>query len=201
MKWHSSWFAVYVTGWRAVFANKTLNVHLPEVCVPSAYQQLIKCRAPHRHDGKRALGSLCCELVPHSHAWTPDAVIVFDKLRIHFWECLMRIIDSVLYSSPLCVCVSDHRGLRDRGVGDFTQMAVGVSAVEERMSIVWEKAVYPGGIDPMRFVAVTSSNAAKMFNLYPKKVRWGFLLTFWGFRCSLARCAGGQETGHVQIAQ
>lgn len=66
--------------------------------------------------------------------------------------------------------MSDHCGHRERGSGDFTHLALGVAAVEERMCVLWEKAVYSGRIDPMRFVAITSSNAAKMFNLYPKKV-------------------------------
>uniref|UniRef100_A0A0N5AEU7 dihydropyrimidinase n=1 Tax=Syphacia muris TaxID=451379 RepID=A0A0N5AEU7_9BILA len=53
------------------------------------------------------------------------------------------------------------------GLNNFTKIPNGVNGIEDRMSIIWERGY--GKIDAMRFVEITSSMAAKIFNIYPRK--------------------------------
>ncbi|VDD94777.1 unnamed protein product [Enterobius vermicularis] len=61
---------------------------------------------------------------------------------------------------------------KEAGREDFLKIPNGVNGIEDRMSVVWEKGVYTGKIDPMRFVSIMSSMAAKIFNIYPQKIRF-----------------------------
>ncbi|MBM4360949.1 MAG: amidohydrolase family protein, partial [Deltaproteobacteria bacterium] len=45
----------------------------------------------------------------------------------------------------------------------------GTGGVEDRMAILWHHGVRTGRLTPSEFVAVTSSNTAKIFNIHPKK--------------------------------
>ncbi|XP_049791292.1 dihydropyrimidinase-like isoform X1 [Schistocerca nitens] len=69
-------------------------------------------------------------------------------------------------SSGNCTFSTEQKSL---GIEDFTKVPPGVNGVEDRMSVVWEKGVHSGAMDPKCFVAITSTNAAKIFNIFPRK--------------------------------
>lgn len=58
---------------------------------------------------------------------------------------------------------------KELGADDFTKIPNGVPGVGDRLPILWTYGVGTGRITPNEFVALTSTNAAKIFGLYPKK--------------------------------
>jgi len=58
---------------------------------------------------------------------------------------------------------------KELGAKDFTLIPNGLPAVGDRLPILWTYGVGTGRLTPNQFVALTSTNPAKIFGLYPRK--------------------------------
>ena len=58
---------------------------------------------------------------------------------------------------------------KELGKDDFTKIPNGVPGVGDRLPILWTYGVRADRISPNQFVALTSTNVAKIFGIYPKK--------------------------------
>ncbi|MBP1846377.1 dihydropyrimidinase [Rhizobium petrolearium] len=78
-----------------------------------------------------------------------------------------------LSSGSLQVVATDHCAFttdqKRYGVGDFRKIPNGTGGLEDRMPMLWTYGVATGRITMNEFVAVTSTNIAKILNIYPKK--------------------------------
>ncbi len=79
----------------------------------------------------------------------------------------LRFGDLQSISTDHCpFCYKDQKEL---GIDDFSKIPNGGPGVENRMSLVHSGGVVPGRISLNRFVELTSTAAAKMFGIFPKK--------------------------------
>ena len=78
-----------------------------------------------------------------------------------------------LSSGSLSVVATDHCAFTTEqkryGVGDFTKIPNGTGGLEDRMPMLWTHGVSTGRLTINEFVAVTSTNIAKIMNCYPQK--------------------------------
>lgn len=78
-----------------------------------------------------------------------------------------------LQSGNLHTTATDHctfcAAQKAAGKDDFAKIPNGCGGVEERLMVIWDEGVNTGRLTPSEFVAVTSTNAAKLFNIYPQK--------------------------------
>ncbi len=81
------------------------------------------------------------------------------------WRGLQAGVLQTTATDHCCFCTPQKQA----GLDDFRKIPNGTGGVEDRMGVLWHHGVRTGRLTPSEFVAATSANAAKIFNIYPKK--------------------------------
>jgi dihydropyrimidinase len=66
-------------------------------------------------------------------------------------------------------CPFNTKGQKDVGINDFTKIPNGAGGIENRLVLLYTYGVLTKKISLQQFVTLTSSNAARVFELYPQK--------------------------------
>jgi dihydropyrimidinase len=79
-----------------------------------------------------------------------------------------------LQSGEISTVATDHapfdfHGQKEMGRGDFTRIPNGIPSIQDRVLLLYTHGVATGRIDLHRFVDAASTQAAKLFGLYPRK--------------------------------
>lgn len=88
------------------------------------------------------------------------------KDNIALWDALrFNEIDTIGTDH----CSFNFKGQKEIGRDDFSKIPNGAPGVEHRMALMYTYGVLSGKITMNQMVALTSTNAAKIFGLYPQK--------------------------------
>ena len=160
---------------RAIAIADVLNVpiYVVHVSCAEALEAIARARARGQHVyGEVLAGHLVVDDSVYRH---PDfAVAAAHVMSPPFrgkanQESLWR----GLQAGNLHTTATDHctfcAAQKAAGKDDFAKIPNGCGGVEERLMVIWDEGVNTGRLTPSEFVAVTSANTAKLFNLYPQK--------------------------------
>ena len=160
---------------RAIAIANVLNtpVYIVHVSCAESLDAITRARA----NGQRVYGeALAGHLVIDDSVYQSDD---FDYVAGHVMSPPFRgkhhqsALWHGLQSGNLHTTATDHCTFcteqKAAGKNDFTRIPNGCGGVEERMAVVWDAGVNSGMLTPSEFVKVSSTNAAQIFNMYPRK--------------------------------
>ncbi len=160
---------------RAISIARVLNV--PVYIVHNSCRQSLEAITRARNEGQRAFGEVLAGhlLVDDSVYRHPDwetaaAYVMSPPFRAkEHQEALWRGLQSgnlqTTATDHCCFCAPQ----KAMGRNDFSKIPNGTGGVEDRMAVLWHHGVGSGRLTMNEFVRVTSTNAAQIFNLYPRK--------------------------------
>ena len=160
---------------RAIRIAEVLKV--PVYIVHNSCTQSLEAITRARNEGQRVFGEVLAGhlLVDDSVYQHPD----FDAAAAHVMSPPFRSKEHQkalwhgLQSGNLQTTATDHccfcADQKAMGKDDFRLIPNGTGGVENRMEVLWHHGVGEGRLTMNEFVAVTSTNAAQIFNIYPRK--------------------------------
>ncbi|MBT8422570.1 MAG: dihydropyrimidinase [Gammaproteobacteria bacterium] len=160
---------------RAIRIAEVLNCPLYVVHV--SCRQALEAITRARNEGQRVFGEVLAGhlLVDDSVYRDPD----FERAAAHvmsppfrskehqdaLWKGLQGGNLQTTATDHCCFCADQKAAGKD----DFRMIPNGTAGVENRMEVLWHHGVSTGKLTLNEFVKVTSTNAAQIFNIYPRK--------------------------------
>lgn len=148
------------------------------ICQPTS-QSALQVISQQRERGQVVYGQVSAASMAvdgghyYNDCWTHAAAFVTSPpLRDDPKVC--SAINDALANDQYQLVSSDHKVFTTEtkaaeGKRDFSKIPHGLNGLEDRMSVAWDKLVASNKGSVQRFVAVSSSNAAKMLGVYPQK--------------------------------
>jgi dihydropyrimidinase len=160
---------------RAIRVAQVLDV--PLYIVHNSCMESLQAITRARNEGQRVFGEVLAghlmvndEVYRHPD-WDYAAAHVMSppfRSKEHqeaLWRGLQAGMLQTTATDHCCFCAPQKR----MGHNNFTQIPNGTGGVEDRMHVLWHHGVNSGRLTMNEFVAITSTNAAKIFNIYPRK--------------------------------
>jgi dihydropyrimidinase len=142
-----------------------------------------------RENGLQVMGETCPQYLfftedelskPDGSKWVCSPPIRTAKDSARLWEGLTEGILQTIGTDHCPFFFDGTRPIlyegkpvaipgKELGNGDFTKIPNGLPGVADRLPILWTYGVRAGRLTPNQFVALNSTNPAKIFGLYPRK--------------------------------
>ena len=162
-------------------ANRAIRIaevlHVPLYVVHNSCRQSLEAITRARNEGQRVFGEVLA-----GHLLINDSVYRskdFEFAAAHVMSPPFRSKENQealwrgLQSGNLQTTASDHccfcADQKAAGKDDFRLIPNGTAGIENRLEVLWHHGVSTGKLTMNEFVRVTSTAAAQIFNIYPRK--------------------------------
>ncbi|CAL1403582.1 unnamed protein product [Linum trigynum] len=160
---------------RAIRLASFVNTPLYVVHVMSidAMEEIAKARK----SGQKVVGEPVVSglVLDDSKLWDPDFSIASKYVMSPPIRAPghAKALQAALSTGILQLVGTDHCAFNSTqkafGIDDFRKIPNGVNGIEERMHLVWDTMVETGQMSVTDYVRITSTECARIFNIYPRK--------------------------------